>query len=284
MSTLTLQLLRYLPRNLLSRTFGWVASRRRPEGLARWILRTFARRFDVDLSSAARTDLDAYESLHDLFTRELRADARPLGDGWVSPVDATVGACGQVSGGRLVQAKNIDYGLEALLGSSELAAAFTDAHYATLYLSPRDYHRIHSPAGGQIVRTLYEPGTLWPVNPPAVRTIPRLFAVNERITSVLETDDGLLAVVMVGATNVGSIRLSYSALRSNRTGSTRRHLLHDPPIAIERGAPLGQFAFGSTVIVLSQRHELSPPASGTWIAMGSSLDTPASDTGTPAAS
>lgn len=248
--TFWLRVLRFLPRNLLSRAFGWFAALRRPRWLAGFMVRHFARRFDVSVDEAERS-LGEYDSLLDFFTRTLRDGVRPVDmdeNALVSPVDGTVGACGFIESDRLLQAKGMSYSLEALLGDEEAVAKFGSGAYATLYLSPRDYHRIHSPESGGLISSLYEPGTLWPVNPPAVRTIPNLFAVNERVTTIIGTAGGQVAVVMVGATNVGSIRLAYSDLVTNR-GGRRQKLDHDN-LEVQRGGHLATFEMGSTVVLL----------------------------------
>ncbi|MEZ6196895.1 MAG: archaetidylserine decarboxylase [Planctomycetota bacterium] len=269
--TLTLRFLRFLPKNLISRGFGWIARRERPRFLVRPFMRWFVRRFDLDLGEAARP-FETYPSLLALFTRELRPGARPLEGGprtLCNPVDARVGAFGRVESGTLFQAKGMDYSLEALLGSAEEARRFEGGAFLTLYLSPRDYHRLHSPAAGTISATLYEPGTLWPVNPPAVRTIPSLFAVNERVTAILETEIGPVAYVMVGATNVGSIRLAYRDFVSNR-GGARFHERHDPPRPVERGGHLGTFELGSTVVLVVGNPDFTWRGleAGAWMPLG----------------
>ena len=273
-ASLTLHVLRFLPRNLLSRAFGWLARLERPAFVVRHGIRFFARRFEVDVNEAEQP-LSSYPSLLAFFTRKLAPGRRPIVDDrnqLVSPVDACVGAFGRIENGQLVQAKGLHYAAEALLGSREAAAPFQGGWFATLYLSPRDYHRIHAPDGGRIIRSLYEPGTLWPVNPPAVRTIPSLFAVNERVTTLLETPQGPVAVVMVGATNVGSIRLAYADLVTNQRG--RREVReHRPAIDVARGAELGTFQMGSTVILLvsARRFEWSGLEAGKWLPMGSGV-------------
>ncbi|MFH0946182.1 MAG: archaetidylserine decarboxylase [Planctomycetota bacterium] len=248
---LSLRILRYCPRNLISRLFGGVARCTWPRFLARGMIRSWAGRFEVDLEEADRP-LEEYPSLLAFFTRELKPGARPVAGGeelLVSPVDGRLGAFGEIEGGRLIQAKGMEYSLAALLGADAAAAPFLGGKFLTLYLSPRDYHRIHSPAAGRIRESLYEPGTLWPVNPPAVATIPSLFAVNERVTARIDTERGEVAVVMVGATNVGSIRLTYADFVTNR-GAGRRVLQHVPPVLVERGDPIGIFQLGSTVVLL----------------------------------
>lgn len=270
--SLALRVLRFLPKNLISRGFGFIARRRRPRFLVRPFMRWFARRFELDLGEAERSFAD-YESLLQMFTRRLKAGARPIDgapEALVSPVDGRIGAFGRIEAGRLVQAKGIAYTVASLLGDEDEARRFAGGSFVTLYLSPRDYHRIHVPREGRVVRTLYEPGTLWPVNPPAVRTIPALFAVNERVTSLMETDRGPIALAMVGATNVGSIALAYDPLVTNR-GAPRRHFAQEPPVALGRGEEIGVFQLGSTVVLLmaAPDFDFAPGLrESDWLAMG----------------
>jgi len=271
MGAFTLHLLRFLPRNLLSRVFGKIAAMRRPRWLARWMIRRFATAFDLNLEEATRP-MEDYESLLDLFTRRLRPEVRPIDStpsSLVSPVDARVGAFGTVREGMLLQAKGMPYSLASLLGGDEEARTFENGHFLTLYLSPRDYHRIHVPESGALTETRYEPGTLWPVNPPAVRRIPSLFAVNERVVSTLDAAWGRVAVVMVGATNVGRIRLSYMDLVTNSRGQAR-HLCHEPSRHVERGDELGVFELGSTVILVvrGKGFDWESLREGEWLPMG----------------
>ena len=186
--TLTLRVLRYLPKNLISRCFGRLARSKRPRWFIRWFMSWFAGRFQIDLNEAEQP-FDSYDCLQALFTRRLKEGARVVDQApkiLVSPVDACAGAFGRIESGRLIQAKGLDYTAEALLGDADLARAFDGGSFATLYLSPKDYHRIHTPCAGRVVRTIYEPGTLWPVNEGAVANVPQLFAVNERVTSILQ--------------------------------------------------------------------------------------------------
>jgi len=271
---LPLLVLRFLPRNLLSRAFGFLAARRRPRFLVRAVIRWWARHFEVNVDEADGP-LEDYPSLLAFFTRGLREGARPIdGDdkALVSPVDGNIGALGRIDAGRLWQIKGMDYDLVSLLGSEEAARPFLNGSFVTVYLSPRDYHRIHAPDGGRVLSTIYCPGTLWPVNPPAVRRIPRLFAINERATTVLDTPQGRVAVVMVGATNVGSIRLAYDDFVTNRGqhGFTR---IHDPVPRLERGQHLATFELGSTVVLLVESPDLSLGGlvEGTWVGMGSRI-------------
>ncbi len=268
--SLILHLLRFLPRNLLSRGFGWLASRRWPGWFANTFKVQFARKVGIDISEA-EFPIDHYQNLIELFTRRLKENARPITTEpgvLANPVDGRVGAFGRIKGDRLVQAKGLDYSIEALLGSKESAELFRDGAFATLYLSPKDYHRIHAPDTGFITKTLYEPGTLWPVNPPAVRQIPQLFAINERITTLIETTNGPIAVAMVGATNVGSIRLAYRDFVTNR--GTPRHQKEEVSLQIQRGDHLGTFELGSTVILLvgSNRFDWENLREGEWFPLG----------------
>jgi phosphatidylserine decarboxylase len=170
----------------------------------------------------------------------------------VSPVDGAVSQAGVAEGGRLVQAKGLDYTLEALLADPQLAARFRGGAFATLYLSPRDYHRIHFPLGGAIRGYRYVPGLLWPVNARSVRGVPGLFTVNERLVTVLETPLGACAVVAVGATIVGRIRAFYDPTIpvSNLPGARPVARDYPTPMPVEKGQELGAFEMGSTVILV----------------------------------
>lgn len=225
--------------------------------------------------SEAEKPFEAYPSLQALFTRRLKQGARVVDrtpDVLVSPVDACAGAFGRVEDGRLIQAKGLDYTVSALLGDAELSKRFAGGCFATLYLSPKDYHRIHSPCSGHIIRTLHEPGTLWPVNEAAVRNVPQLFAVNERVTTIIETPDGLVACCMVGATNVGSIRLAYRDLVTN-SGGVAVNVVENPRVSIDRGEHLATFELGSTVVLLIEDSSFSFNGleSGRWEPMGRTI-------------
>jgi phosphatidylserine decarboxylase len=236
----------------------------------------FANRFGINLDEAEKP-FESYDCLQALFTRRLKDGVRIVDDSpdiLVSPVDARVGAFGRIESGRLIQAKGLDYSAEALLGDAVLASAFQDGSFATLYLSPKDYHRIHTPCAGRVIRTIYEPGTLWPVNEQAVANVPQLFAVNERVTSILETEHGLVACCMVGATNVGSIRLAYRDLVTNR-GGARDDTREPQPPSLDRGAHLATFELGSTVVLLvaNPSWQFSGLESGRWEPLGRAICT-----------
>jgi phosphatidylserine decarboxylase len=216
-------------------------------------MKAFARRYGIDLSESP--DLEVYRTFGEFFARPLHPGLRPIYAGErvvVSPVDAVVSETGLATAGRLVQAKGIDYSAAALLGDEALAQRLEGGAYATLYLSPKDYHRIHFPLGGTITGWRYIPGMLWPVNPASVRTVPGLFSVNERLVTVVETPVGACAVVAVGATVVGRVKAFYdpSAPPTNARGGVTRRRDYETPIPVEKGQELGAFEMGSTVIVL----------------------------------
>lgn len=245
--------LRAVPKNTISRLAGALTRWRAPAGLRRWAMRAFAARYGIDLSECP--ELEAYACFGEFFARPLRPGLRPIAGGEgvvVSPVDGVVSEHGFTAQGRLVQAKGIDYTAAALLGDEALARRLEGGAYATIYLSPRDYHRIHFPLGGHVLGWRYVPGRLWPVNPASVRTVPGLFTVNERLVTVLETPLGACAVVAVGATVVGRVRAYYDPtvpvtnLRAARAAART----YETPIPVEKGQELGAFEMGSTVIVL----------------------------------
>jgi phosphatidylserine decarboxylase len=245
--------LRLLPKNALSRAAGALTRWHAPAAVRLAAMRAFARRYGVDLSESP--GLESYRTFGEFFARPLLPGRRPVAPGEqvvVSPVDAVVSETGIAAGGRLVQAKGIDYPAAALLGDGALAARLAGGAYATLYLSPRDYHRIHFPLGGAVVGWRYLPGRLWPVNPASVRTVPGLFAVNERLVTCLETPLGRCAVVAVGATVVGRVHATFDpdVPLTNRPGAAVRHRDYGTPLPVAKGQELGAFEMGSTVILM----------------------------------
>ncbi len=250
-----LWLLKALPKNAMSRAMGWLASRRLPGPLQRLELALFVRLAGVDASELARP-LGEFDSLQQFFTRALAPGTRPIEGGedvLVSPCDGAWGASGRIDRGRLLQVKGRPYRVAELLGSEVLANACEGGEFATLYLSPRDYHRFHTPAAGRITRLVYRPGALWPVNAIGLLGIDGIFARNERIAAWLEVagEGRGLAMVAVGATMVGSVRLAFDALRTNRPGARaedRELGALGPKLA--RGEEWGHFEFGSTIVLL----------------------------------
>ena len=241
--------LRYVPKNHLSRTVGRLVHARLPKPLARKLVHWFARTYQIDIDAAGKP-LHEYPSIGHFFIRELREGLRPIESDFVSPVDGTLRNFGVVENGRLHQVKDKSYTLARFLGD-ENAARYENGAYFNLYLSPQDYHHIHSPVGGQIVRSVHIPGKLWPVNDWSLANVHELFSINERVVTYIDCDLGRVAVVMIGATNVGKISVVYDSFISN-AGNVNRTVSrdYDPGIPIETGARLGTFHMGSSVVVL----------------------------------
>ncbi len=268
--------MRLLPKNALSRAVG-AATRWRLGAVGRAAMRAFAARYRVDLSEC--DDLSTFATFGEFFARPLKPGSRPVAAGdevLVSPVDGAVSEVGIAEGGRLIQAKGLDYRARDLLGDTALAARLEGGAFATLYLSPRDYHRIHFPLGGRVLGWRYLPGRLWPVNPASVRSVPGLFAVNERLVTVLDTPLGLCALVAVGATVVGRVRACYDPAVpfTNAPGGRPQSRDYPEPIPVEKGQELGAFEMGSTVILLCEpgRVALSPRlAPGAPVRMGEAI-------------
>ena len=256
----TLALLRRLPQGSLSRGFGRLADVRLPRPLRRAVLGGFARAVGIDVDEA-ELPIDAYESLNGFFVRRLRPGIRSWPDApdvAGSPVDGVVGQLGAIRSGTLLQAKGRLYTAAALLGSAAEAARFDGGTFLTLYLSPRHYHRIHAPCGGKIDTARYVPGALLPVNAPAVMHVDALFPRNERLLCAIAGTMGTVAVVAVGAYNVGRISAAFDTEWTGRsggwvtnrsTGKLEEHR-YEPPVRIERGAELMAFHLGSTVVLL----------------------------------
>jgi phosphatidylserine decarboxylase len=245
--------LRLLPKNALSRLVGRLTDADLPGGPLRAAMRSFARAYRIDLSECP--PLESYPTFGKFFARPLLPGRRPIAPGddvVVSPVDAVVSETGVATAGRLIQAKGIDYGVGALLGDEALGQAFEGGAWATLYLSPQDYHRIHFPLGGRITGWRYVPGQLWPVNAASVRQVPGLFTVNERLVTLLDSPLGRVAVVAVGATVVGRVRASFDAAVpcTDQPGASSQAHDYATPLPVEKGAELGAFEMGSTVILV----------------------------------
>lgn len=268
---LLILLLSVLPKHALSRGAGWVASRTIPVGWRGAVYRGYSRIFGAKPEEAA-LPLEQYATINAFFTRELKPGLRPLASGAiVSPVDAAVGAYGTVTADTLVQAKGRNYSLAALLGDRELAHRFEGGTYTTLYLSPKDYHRIHVPMNGQVTHATYVPGELWPVNVAAVTHVPDLFAVNERIVVLLEGErGGHMAIVPVGATMVGMTRLVFDDMHTNARRREVQQRTYSPAITMRAGDQLGHFEFGSTVVLVCSRDAgvIEPLTLGAAVTMG----------------
>lgn len=242
-----------LPQHFLSRLIGSLA-RARIGWLKRALIRGFLRHYPVDLSEAERDDPSAYESFNDFFTRKLRRCVRPIDQEPASvacPVDGYVSQAGPLAGDSLLQAKGISYSAGALLGDDPmLAAQFAGGAFATLYLAPHNYHRIHMPLAGTLRLARHVPGDLFSVNAVSADGVPGLFARNERIACIFDTTAGPMAVVLVGALFVGSMSLSWAGEIRGERPHVMRDLPARPMIALDKGAELGWFNMGSTVILM----------------------------------
>lgn len=274
-----------LPHHLISRAVHYFVECKNPwfkNTLIQWIIK----HYDVDMSEAREASCEAYVHFNDFFTRSLKEGARPLPDDSsmiVSPADGAISQLGDIKQGRVFQAKGHDYSLIELLGGdAELGQEFAGGKFATIYLSPRDYHRVHTPAAGQLRQMIHVPGRLFSVNQGTVQNIPNLFARNERVVSIFDTDHGPMAVIMVGAINVASIETVWAGLVTPQNKRVARTHYGDASqsVTLDRADEMGRFKLGSTAIVLfgeKQIEWLNHWQPGMTIKMGESLAHP--DTG-----
>lgn len=245
-----------LPKHLLSRITGRFAAAR-----AGWFtqvaIRAFIRNFSVDMSEAADSDPKSYKTFNDFFTRPLKEGVRPLlaeGQQLAHPVDGTVSQAGPIHQGTIVQAKNHDYSVATLLGGDEaLAAEFDGGEFATIYLAPRDYHRIHMPCDGVLREMIYVPGDLFSVNPLTAQHVPNLFARNERVVAVFDTEQGPFSIVLVGATIVASIETVWAGTVAPPRGPGVHRWSYPKAgptaVSLKRGDEMGRFKLGSTIVM-----------------------------------
>jgi phosphatidylserine decarboxylase len=241
-----------IPKQALTAFAGWVASSQWG-GVTTGIIDRFVRRYNVNIREAANPETASYKSFNAFFTRPLRGDARPLAAAaFVSPVDGAISQCGPIAGDQVFQAKGHSYSTRALVGGdAALAAQFQDGEFATLYLSPRDYHRIHMPCAGRLTRMVHVPGDLFSVNPTTARGVPGLFARNERVVCVFEGDHGPFVLVLVGATIVGSMAtVWHGVVNPPRPGTVREWTYEMGSITLAKGEEMGRFLLGSTVVML----------------------------------
>ncbi len=241
-----------LPKQALTAFAGWVATRRWGHATTR-LIAWFVNKYQVDMAQAAQPDIAAYAHFNDFFTRALRSDARPLAAArWLCPVDGAISQFGVIENGQIFQAKGHAYSATALVGGdSALAAQFAKGSFATLYLSPRDYHRIHMPCAAILRQMIYVPGDLFSVNPTTARGVPGLFARNERVVCVFDTARGPMVLVLVGATIVGSMAtVWHGVVNPPRTGHISRHDYPGGQVQLAQGEEMGRFLLGSTVVLL----------------------------------
>lgn len=247
-----------LPKQALTVLAGKIAGAR-----AGWfttaLIRAFVSHYKVDMSEAEHSDPAAYASFNAFFTRALQPGARPIATAdLVCPVDGAISQLGDIERDQIFQAKGHRYSTTALLGGdTALAARFQDGQFATLYLAPRDYHRIHMPCAGRLTRMVHVPGDLFSVNPATARGVPGLFARNERVVCVFEGAHGPFAMVLVGATIVGSMATVWHGLvNPPRTGVLRHWDYAEGEVTLQKGEEMGRFQLGSTVVLLLPKGKL----------------------------
>lgn len=274
----TLAALAKLPQGTLSRGFGALADTRIPRSMRRAVIGQFARTMGINLDEAEKP-LDEYGSINEFFVRKLKAGLRTWPESSNeagSPVDGVVGQFGRCRNGTLIQAKGREYTAPSLLDDAAEAVRYANGSFLTIYLSPRHYHRIHAPVSGAIDKARHVPGHLLPVNTAAVSHVENLFAINERLISYIDSDLGRVAVVAVGAYNVGRISAAFDTAWQNGAWVTnRRHAraetrTYEAPVAIAAGNEIMAFHLGSTVVLLFEERVMlsSALASGEEIKLG----------------
>jgi phosphatidylserine decarboxylase len=247
-----------LPKGALTNFAGRVAGAKGGAMTTR-LIRWFVGRYDVNMAEAANPDIASYASFNEFFTRALRPGARPLADAdFICPVDGRISQFGAIEDDQIFQAKGHKFSTTALVGGDrELAAQFQHGSFANLYLSPRDYHRIHMPCDGKLTRMIYVPGELFSVNPTTARGIPGLFARNERVVCVFDTASGPFVMTLVGATIVGSMAtVWHGVVNPPRHSSVQEWTYADQDIVLKKGDELGRFLLGSTVVMLFPKDTL----------------------------
>lgn len=273
-----------LPQHTLSRLIGCAAECESPwfkDRLIPW----FIQRYRVDMQEAAESDPRAYRHFNAFFTRALKEGARPLDptpDAIVSPADGAISQLGQISHGRIFQAKGHSFSLQELLGGdAQRAEPFMGGSFATVYLSPKDYHRVHMPLAGTLREMIYVPGRLFSVNTCTAENVPELFARNERAVCIFDTERGPMAVVLVGAMIVAAIETVWAGQVTPARRELRRYAYDEQarqPIQLEKGAEMGRFKLGSTAIVLFGKDQvqwLESLQAGSPVRMGEGLARPA---------
>ena len=241
-----------LPKQALTTLAGKFASARLG-GLTTSVIRWFVGRYNVNMAEAANPDIASYTSFNDFFTRALKPGARPLAQAdLICPVDGAISQFGPIAKDQVFQAKGHTYSTTALVGGDAAAAArFDNGHFATLYLSPRDYHRIHMPCAGELTRMVHVPGDLFSVNPTTARGVPGLFARNERVVCFFESAQGPFVLVLVGATIVGSMAtVWHGQVNPPRTRVLRQWDYAKGQVSLQQGEEMGRFLLGSTVVML----------------------------------
>ncbi|GIU45281.1 archaetidylserine decarboxylase [Shewanella algidipiscicola] len=269
MDKLKIALQYMMPKHLLSRLVGKLAAAELGM-VTTSVIKWFIKQYKIDMSEAAQSEPEAYASFNAFFTRALKPGIRPLCDDddyIVHPVDGAVSQCGPIKSGRIFQAKGHDYSALALLGDQvDDAKRFEGGDFATIYLAPKDYHRIHMPIKGTLSKMTYVPGELFSVNPLTAENVPGLFARNERVVTIFETEIGPIAMVLVGATIVASIETVWAGTVTPPTG--KKVFTWDYPtegpeaLTLDKGEEMGRFKLGSTVVMLFAKDAIEEFADG----------------------
>ena len=247
-----------LPKQALT-VFAGLVAQAKAGRLTTALISWFVGKYHVNMSEAANGDLGSYSSFNEFFTRALRSDVRPLAMAdFVCPVDGAISQFGKIEQDQIFQAKGHHYSTAALVGGdSSLAAQFQNGDFATIYLSPKDYHRIHMPCDAWLVRMIYVPGSLFSVNPVTARGVPGLFARNERVVCVFKTAYGPMVLTLVGATIVGSMAtVWHGVVNPSRSREVREWQYDKQPVALKKGEEMGRFLLGSTVVLLFPKSTL----------------------------
>jgi len=252
-----------MPKQALTILAGKLASRE-AGSLTTSVIRWFVGRYNVNMAEAANPDIASYKSFNEFFTRPLMDGARPQADAaFISPVDGAISQFGPIERDQIFQAKGHSYSTTALVGGDrKLAEQFENGSFATLYLSPRDYHRIHMPCDGKLTRMIYVPGALFSVNPTTARGVPGLFARNERVVCVFESEFGPFVLTLVGATIVGSMATVWHGMVNPPRPGVVREWRYDtagdsPTVNLKKGQEMGRFLLGSTVVMLFPKNTLA---------------------------
>lgn len=250
-----------VPQHLLSRVTGWLAQVRHPAWLKDFVIGRFVDHFEVDMAEAAQPDPRVYANFNEFFTRPLRAGARPIAEAdIVCPADGAISQLGAIDEGRIFQAKGQYFSTRELLGGDEARAAlFRGGLFATIYLSPRDYHRVHMPVAGKLSATCYVPGKLFSVNGVTAENVERLFARNERLVCYFDTEIGPMALILVGAMVVAGIETVWSGQVAPPTAAPVGHDFQRLPemVALDKGEEMGRFKLGSTAILLFPKDSMA---------------------------
>ena len=256
-SRLVISLQYLLPKQAITTLAGKFANAKAGR-LTTAVISWFIRRYGVNMTEAAQPDIQQYQTFNDFFTRSLRVGVRSMAKAeFVCPADGAVSQFGAIEADQIFQAKGHAYSTSAIVGGDqELAKYFENGSFATLYLSPKDYHRVHMPCDGHLKRMIYVPGALFSVNPATAENIPGLFARNERVICEFQSEFGLFVLVLVGATIVGSIATTWHGVVNSPRSKSIQEWRYDEPIQLNKGQEFGRFLLGSTVIILLPKQEL----------------------------